>query len=127
VFFHRSDLPSDSKEWPFIFRAVLGSPDPHGRQLNGMGGGVSSLSKVCIVGPTHGPDRNRAEVEYTMVAVGVKDDKVDFSGNCGNISAAVGPWAWEEGVIKPMSEIRADGQRRRTVNMLNGNTGKVIR
>ena len=52
LLFQRHDLPADRDEWTTIFLAALGSPDPNGRQLDGMGGGISSLSKVCVIGPT---------------------------------------------------------------------------
>jgi 2-methylaconitate cis-trans-isomerase PrpF len=77
------DLPSERSLWPNIFRSVIGSPDPNGRQLDGMGGGVSSLSKVCVVGPAK---EKGADVDYTFAAIGVKDDEVDFSSNCGNMT-----------------------------------------
>ena len=51
IMFHARDLP-DRAEWDPIFLAAMGSPDPNGRQLNGMGGGISSLSKVCILAPS---------------------------------------------------------------------------
>jgi hypothetical protein len=50
VMFRRDDLPADPRNWEPIFRQVMGSPDPNGRQLDGMGGGISSLSKVCVIG-----------------------------------------------------------------------------
>jgi 2-methylaconitate cis-trans-isomerase PrpF len=83
VMFRTEDLPSDKSLWSPIFRSIMGSPDPNGRQLDGMGGGVSSLSKVCVVGPAKDLE---ADVDYTFVAIGVKDDEVDFSSNCGNMT-----------------------------------------
>ena len=56
VVFNQNDLPKDRALWDEVFLAAIGSPDPNGRQLDGMGGGVSSLSKVCVVGP---PERAR--------------------------------------------------------------------
>ncbi|PSK42852.1 hypothetical protein B9Z65_6806 [Elsinoe australis] len=96
----------------------MGSPDPNGRQLDGMGGGVSSLSKVCIVGASS--DRE-ADVDYTFAAIGVKDDEVDFSSNCGNMTSAIGPFAAEAGLVpRP-----PDGDTE--VLIRNTNTGKKIR
>lgn len=120
VIFKAQDLPLDRKQWPAIFRGVIGSPDPHGRQLDGMGGGISSLSKVCVVGPSSvGED---ADVDYTFAAIGVKDDDVDYSSNCGNMSAAIGPFAVDSGLFKiPLK----DGEC--VVNIHNTNTGKIIR
>jgi len=97
VVFHAKDLPQDRALWDEIFLAAIGSPDPYGRQLDGMGGGISSLSKVCIVGPSSRPD---ADIDYTFAQVQVKDAKVDFSGNCGNMSSAMGPFAVDEGLVK---------------------------
>ena len=117
VMFHRRDLPPDRDDWVPIFLAVTGSPDPNGRQLDGMGGGVSSLSKICVIGPS---TREDADIDYTFAQVAVKDAKVDFSGNCGNMSSAIGPFAIDEGLVK-----RADGEAQVLIH--NTNTGKVIR
>jgi 2-methylaconitate cis-trans-isomerase PrpF len=99
VVFRQQDLPPDPKEWGPIFCGCIGSmyfssddyflpaliicylgPDPNGRQLDGLGGGISSLSKVCVVGP---PSHPLADVDYTFAAIGVKDNDVDYSSNCG--------------------------------------------
>ena len=64
----------------------MGSPDPNARQLNGMGGGISSLSKVCIVEPSDRPD---ADVDYTFAQVSPRDDWVSYAALCGNMSAAI--------------------------------------
>lgn len=96
VMFRREDLPADRTAWDPIFLSALGAPDPDARQLDGMGGGVSSLSKVCIVGP---PTRADADVDYTFGQVGVRDALVDYSGSCGNMSSAIGPFALDEGLL----------------------------
>src|SRR3984957_727606 len=96
VVFNRQDLPADHAQWDPIFLSVMGSPDPNGRQLDGMGGGVSSLSKVCVVGPPSRPD---ADVDYTFAQVSVGTAVVDYSANCGNMSSAIGPFALEEGLV----------------------------
>ncbi|TAK82578.1 MAG: hypothetical protein EPO20_21175 [Betaproteobacteria bacterium] len=102
VVFNAKDLPRNRAEWDEIFLAAIGSPDPYGRQLDGMGGGISSLSKVCVVGPS---SREDADIDYTFAQVQVKEAKVDYSGNCGNMSSAVGPFAVDEGLVKaPGSE-----------------------
>src|ERR1700676_439182 len=90
LMFHANDLPHDRAQRDAIFLAAIGSPDPYGRQLNGMGGGLSSLSKACIIAPSNRPD---ADVDYTFAQVLVKEACVDYSGNCGNMSSAVGPFA----------------------------------
>jgi len=116
IVFNAKDLPRDRALWDEIFLAAIGSPDPYGRQLDGMGGGVSSLSKVCVVGPSSRPD---ADIDYTFAQVQVKEAKVDYSGNCGNMSSAMGPFAVDEGIVK------ASG-RDALVRVHNTNTKKVI-
>lgn len=116
LIFHRRDLPADRARWDAIFLAAMGSPDSYGRQLDGMGGGLSSLSKVCVVGPTTRPD---ADVDYTFAQVQVKEARVDYGGNCGNMSSAIGPFAVDEGLV-PASGTSA------TVRIHNTNTGKII-
>ena len=115
VIFKRQDLPSQ-EGWPSIFRGVINSPDPNGRQLDGIGGGVSSLSKVCVVGIS---GRNDADVDYTFAAIGVRTAEVDFSSNCGNMISAIGPFSVNAGLLK-----RDDGHC--TVRIHNTNTGKII-
>src|SRR5262249_28240053 len=95
---------------------ALGSPDPYGRQLDGIGGGISSLSKACIIGP---PTHPHADVDYTFAQVDVKSPVVDYSGNCGNCSSAVGPFAIDEGLVKA-----TDGET--LVRIHNTNTKKII-
>lgn len=116
VVFHQKDLPADRQEWDDIFLSVMGSPDPHGRQLNGMGGGISSLSKVCVIGPPSRPD---ADIDYTFAQVLPREPRVDYSGNCGNMSSAVGPFAVDEGLVRA-----ADGHA--LVRIHNTNTRKII-
>src|SRR2546429_7797097 len=90
-------LPAPGPVRDRILLAALGSPDPYGRQLDGLGGGISSLSKACIIGaPTH-PD---ADVDYTFAQVEVAKPVVDYKGNCGNCSSSVGPFAIDERLVK---------------------------
>ncbi|MDQ8728279.1 PrpF domain-containing protein [Bradyrhizobium sp. LHD-71] len=117
VVFNRADLPSDPALWDPIFLAVMGSPDANGRQLNGMGGGLSSVSKICVVGPATRPD---ADVDYTFAQVSVKEASVDYSGNCGNMSSAMGQFAVEQGLV------RAPANGEAIVRIHNTNTGKII-
>ena len=114
--FHRHDLPEDQAAWDDIFLAAIGSPDPNGRQLDGMGGGISSLSKVVVIGPT---SRDDADVDYTFGQVVVDRPQVDYGANCGNMSSAVGPFAVDEGLV------RTSGNAAR-VRIHNTNTGKII-
>ncbi|CAG7991491.1 unnamed protein product [Penicillium olsonii] len=117
VFFKQNDLPSDRKDWAPIFRSVIGSPDPYGRQLDGLGGGLSSLSKVCVVGPSTHRD---ADVDYTFVSLGIKNSDVDYSSNCGNMSSAVGPFAFDSKLFS------SDVSDSASVRIHNTNTGKII-
>ncbi|PZW38700.1 hypothetical protein C8P66_13520 [Humitalea rosea] len=96
ILFRRADLPASRAAWDPIFLSAIGSPDPNGRQLDGMGGGISSLSKVCVIGPA---TRDDADVDYTFAQVSVGDALVDYSGSCGNMSSAIGPFALEEGML----------------------------
>jgi 2-methylaconitate cis-trans-isomerase PrpF len=116
VVFNAKDLPADRAQWDEIFLAAIGSPDPYGRQLDGMGGGVSSLSKVCVVGPS---TRGDADIDYTFAQVQVKEAKVEYGANCGNMSAAMGPFAVDEGLVKA-------GGKEALVRVHNTNTRKII-
>ena len=116
VVFHARDLPHDRAQWDDIFLAAIGSPDPYGRQLDGMGGGVSSLSKVCVVGPS---TRDDADIDYTFAQVQVKEAKVEYGANCGNMSSAMGPFAVDEGLLKVSG-------REALVRVHNTNTKKII-
>lgn len=116
VIFREGVLPADPEVRDRILRAALGSPDPFGKQTDGLGGGVSSTSKAAIIGPSTMPG---ADVNYTFAQVGVTDDVVDFKGNCGNISSAVGPYAIDEGMV-PAVEAET------IVRIFNTNTKKII-
>ncbi len=94
--FHAEDLPEPGRERDSILLAALGSPDPYGRQLDGLGGGISSLSKACIVGPG---TLVGADVDYTFAQVDVKTPLVAYVGNCGNCASAIGPFAIDEKLI----------------------------
>ena len=117
VMFERKDLPPNRADWDDIFLAVMGSPDPNGRQLDGMGGGISSLSKICIVGPPSRPD---ADVDYTFAQIAIGKAHVDYGGNCGNMSSAIGPFAVETGLVAGPR----DGEA--CVRIHNTNTSKII-
>ncbi len=96
VFFHGRDLPADREACSQLLLAVLGSPDANGRQLDGMGGGISSLSKAVIIGPSSRAD---ADVDYTFVQLAVDKPVADWTSNCGNLTSAVGPFAVDEGLV----------------------------
>jgi 2-methylaconitate isomerase len=116
VMFRAEYLPPDRAQWAPIFLGVIGSPDVNGRQLDGMGGGLSSLSKVCVIGP---PTHPAADVDYTFAQVSVTGATVDYSGNCGNMSSAIGPFAVDEGIVKVAGDDAV-------VRIHNTNTKKLI-
>jgi 2-methylaconitate cis-trans-isomerase PrpF len=118
LMFRAADLPASREARDAIFLAAMGVPDPNGRNLDGMAGGLSSLNKVCIVCPASRAD---ADVDYTFVQLGVDEPLADYGGNCGNMSAAIGPFAIEEGLLPAP----ADGEA--SVRIHNTNTGKIIR
>ena len=115
--FRAQDLPTDRAARDAIFLAAMGSPDPNGRQLDGMGGGLSSLSKVCIVGPPSRPD---ADVDYCFAQLAIDDANVDYAGNCGNMTSAIGPFALDEAMVAPPVGNEA------RLRIHNTNTGKII-
>lgn len=117
LLFRRSDLPPERADWDEIFLRAIGSPDEYRRQLNGLGGGVSSVSKVCVVGPS---ERADADVEFTFAAVAVSRAHVDYAATCGNMAAAIGPFAVDEGLVAFPSGPEA------VVRIRNTNTDRVI-
>jgi len=116
IMFHAKDLPPRA-EWDPIFLAAMGSPDPNGRQLNGMGGGISSLSKVCVLAPS---ERDDADIDYTFAQVQIREAAVDYRSNCGNMSSAVGPFSVDQGLLRPNGD-------QAVVRIFNANTRKIIR
>src|SRR4051812_20549138 len=124
VFFRLQDLP-DAAQMPGAARdalllRVIGSPDPYGKQIDGMGGATSSASKTVIVGKSSRPDH---DVDYLFGQVSIDKPFVDWSGNCGNLSAAVGPFAISAGLVDA-SRIPRDGVA--TVRIWQANIGKTI-
>lgn len=112
--FLAGDLPADKNEWNKIFLQVMGCPDP--KQIDGMGGTVSSNNKIVIVWKS---DMEGVDVEYLVGQVIVGKEQIDFKSNCGNMTAAVGPFAVEEGLVKVQEPIT-------TVHLFNRNTDKYI-
>ena len=102
VFFNHADLPDSAKQpgtaRDALLQRVIGSPDPYEKQIDGMGGATSSTSKTVIVQASEKPDH---DVDYLFGQVAIDQDFVDWSGNCGNLSAAVGPFAIERGLVDP--------------------------
>lgn len=154
-------LPKERAKWPTIFRQIMGSGDSYGRQLDGMGAGISSLSKICLVEPygkriapgvtatrfrtgyggidvaretareiqaqeeaRKNADDQEVDVDYTFVGLGIENNEVDVAGNCGNMSSAIGPYAYNAGLLPPRIYAQGDGEV--TVRIRNTNTGKLI-
>ena len=96
VFFHAADLPPAGPERDAVLLAVTGSPDAYGKQIDGMGGATSSTSKVVLISKSQRPD---CDVDYLFGHVDIERPVIDWSGNCGNLVSAVGPFAIEEGLV----------------------------
>lgn len=124
VFFRLQDLPPSAQQpgaaRDALLMRVIGSPDPYGKQIDGMGGATSSTSKTVIVSASSRPDH---DVDYLFGQVSIDKAFVDWSGNCGNLSAAVGPFAISNGLIDP-ARIPKDGMA--TVRIWQANIGKTI-
>ena len=117
VFFLAEDLPADPRERDRILMRVIGSPDPYGKHTDGMGGATSSTSKVVILSRS---SRAGCDVDYLFGQVAIDKPLVDWSGNCGNLSAAVGPFAISTGLVAAP----ADGTA--TVRIWQANIKKKI-
>jgi 2-methylaconitate cis-trans-isomerase PrpF len=115
--FHARDLPQDRAARDRIFLAAMGSPDPNERQLNGMGGGLSSVSKVCIIEKSNRAD---ADIDYTFGQVEVREPRVDYNGSCGSMASAMGPFAVDEGLV----DAPADGEA--VVRIRDVNADRII-
>ena len=106
VFFHDNHLPKDREVRDRVILAAYGSPDPNRRQIDGMGGAVSTTSKVAIISPSRDPEY---DVNYEFGQVSIDQPIIGYRGNCGNISSAVGPFAIDEGLVRaqePITEVR---------------------
>ena len=99
LFLHRDDMPVHEDDWGPILLSVMGSKEGDRRQIDGVGGATSTTSKVAVVSKS---TREDADVDYTFVQVAVGVEKVDFSGNCGNMASGVGPFALDEGLVRAM-------------------------
>jgi 2-methylaconitate cis-trans-isomerase PrpF len=95
VFLRKDDIPPPGTTRDRMLKRIMGSPDII--QIDGMGGSKAVTSKIAILSPSTHRD---ADIDYTFVQVGVQDDNIDYTFNCGNISAAVGPYAIDEGLMK---------------------------
>ncbi|WP_426417446.1 2-methylaconitate cis-trans isomerase PrpF [Aestuariirhabdus sp. LZHN29] len=124
VFFNLADLP-ESAQTPGAARdslllRVIGSPDPYGKQTDGMGGATSSTSKTVILSKTSQPNH---DVDYLFGQVSIDKPFVDWSGNCGNLTAAVGAFAISQGLVDA-SRVPANGIA--TVRIWQANIKKTI-
>ena len=117
VFFLAHNLPSDPAARDRILLRVIGSPDRYGKHTDGMGGATSSTSKVVIISRS---ERAGCDVDYRFGQVAIDAPMIDWSGNCGNLSAAVGSFALSAGLV----EGPADGTA--TVNIWQANIAKKI-
>jgi 2-methylaconitate cis-trans-isomerase PrpF len=114
VYFHENELPPNPSLRDKVILDVFGSPDV--RQIDGLGGADLLTSKVCIIGPSK---REDADIDYTFGQVLIDEPSIDYSINCGNLSSGVGPFAIDEGLIKPVEPIT-------TVRIYNTNTKKIL-
>jgi len=124
VFFRLRDLPASARTpgaaRDALLMRVIGSPDPYGKHIDGMGGATSSTSKTVIVSPSTRPGH---DVDYLFGQVAIDKAFVDWSGNCGNLSAAVGPFAIASGLI---DAARLPRSGMATVRIWQANIGKTI-
>jgi probable AcnD-accessory protein PrpF len=124
VFFRLQDLPMRAQvpgaARDALLLRVIGSPDPYGKQIDGMGGATSSTSKTVILSKSRRPDH---DVDYLFGQVSIDKAFVDWSGNCGNLSAAVGPFAIANGLVEP-GRVPQDGVA--TVRIWQANTARTI-
>ena len=124
VFFRLQDLPAAAQvpgpARDALLMRVIGSPDPYGKQTDGMGGATSSTSKVVILSPSTQPGH---DVDYLYGQVPINDPFIDWSGNCGNLSAAVGPFAVSNGMLEP-ARVPRNGTC--AVRIWQANIGKTI-
>jgi len=124
VFFRLQDLPEAARTpgaaRDALLLRVIGSPDPYGKQTDGMGGATSSTSKTVIIAKSSRPDH---DVDYLFGQVSIDKAFVDWSGNCGNLSAAVGPFSISAGLVDP-SRVPHNGVA--TVRIWQANIGKTI-
>lgn len=114
IFLKENHIPPAGPERDKVVLNIFGSPDV--RQIDGLGGADPLTSKLAIIGPSSRPD---ADVDYTFGQVSFKAAVVDYSGNCGNISSGVGPFAIDEGLVKAVAPVT-------TVRIHNTNTGKIL-
>lgn len=114
IVFKESDLPVDFKIREEVLLEIMGSPDS--KQIDGLGGATNQTSKIVIINESNHPN---VDLEYTIGQVILDKPKIDWSGNCGNLSSVVGLFAIDEKMILPDEPIT-------TMKLLNTNTNKLI-
>ncbi len=114
LFFKEKDLPPKGPERDYILMRTMGKPG--NLEIDGLGGGQVGTSKIAIIGPPSIPD---ADIDYTFAQVLIDQDALDYTGNCGNISSAVAPYAIDAGLVKPI-------EPETVVRIYNTNTQKVL-
>lgn len=114
IFIMKNELPADPALRDKAILAIYGSPDL--RQIDGLGGADTLTSKLAIIGPA---TKEGADVDYTFGQVSITDPFVDYGGNCGNISSAVGPFAIDMGLVEPVEPVT-------TVRIHMTNTGRIL-
>ena len=123
VFFRLEDMPAAARvpgpERNRLFQRVIGSPDRYGAHIDGMGGATSSTSKCVIVSPATVTDH---DIDYLYGQITIDTDLVDWSGNCGNLSAAAGAFAIHSGYVDPARAVNGIC----TVRIRQANIGKTI-
>jgi probable AcnD-accessory protein PrpF len=121
VFFLTGDLPADPAQRDRLLLRIIGSPDAYGKQMDGMGAGTSSTSKVVLVARSSRPD---CDVDYLFGQVAIGEPMIDWSGNCGNLTAAVGPFAIARGLLPLSTQEMEPGMQ--IVRIWQANIGKRI-
>lgn len=114
IFLHENDLPADQTARDKTILKIFGSPDI--RQIDGLAGAEPLTSKLAIIAPSSHPD---CDVDYTFGQVSINKPQIDYSGNCGNISSAVGSFAIDDGLVKAVEPITK-------VKIYNTNTKKIL-
>ena len=114
IYIKENELPKDIEMRKEVIRRIFGSPDT--RQIDGLGGADVLTSKLAIIGPSTRPD---CDIDYTFAQVSFDTDLVDFGGNCGNISAGVGPFAIDHGLVAAVEPVT-------TIRIHQVNTGCVL-
>jgi 2-methylaconitate cis-trans-isomerase PrpF len=123
LFFHEKDVPAAGPNRDRFLKRIMGSPDP--LQIDGMGGSHLVTSKISLIKAS---EREDADVDYTFCQIGIDADTISYDGNCGNISAGVGPWAIDEGLVKGFRRgVSVDSSvPTREIRIFNTGTKKIL-